>query len=270
MTFSAFGDGSVRKEGSFYGFVLVPDSLMNSVLEAYRQTKIDFGGKPDDEIHCRKLFAEDARRKSPWRHLNEADAESMCRAIMRLLPPVEGKFVIAHMPAVNYPETFHLRRKGGGTGHIQKVDDKWLMLHCYVYAVAFLKPETTIPPPDYKLLPQRENVPKWALIARAPDDGIPVSRVFLDREDTKIQWMSKRVQWMSVAKDIRVSRSSGESMLPLQSETPKHTLLELADLYTYAFSRDLYGPRPLNVGGSPIETYPYILPKMPKNLEVGG
>jgi len=97
-----------------------------------------------------------------------------------------------------------------------------------------------------------------------------VSRVYLDRETTKIPWYSKSVQWSTVAADFVRVGPFGASHLPIQPvDIRKHQLLEVADLFVCAAASGL-GPKAALRWGANISDLLWIgLPSYGDEMVVG-
>jgi hypothetical protein len=66
----AFGDESCGEEVIAYGIMLLPEHRLDDAIAVLAKVKGEFGGNATDPLHCREIFAPDARKKSPWRSLS--------------------------------------------------------------------------------------------------------------------------------------------------------------------------------------------------------
>lgn len=239
-TYLAFGDGSVTAGGVFYGLVLIPEGAIQLAQEMVARIKAEYGGAPNIPLHCRELFSGHARAKSGWAHIDEATAIELCGDVLRELKAFEPKYLLAHIPAVDYPKRFRLIGKNGHPDLVHDLDEKWLTLWSYFQIAALLDPAEIVEPSDPTVTPRPRNLPFWQMVVKRTDPGIRVRKIFLDRENTKIRWFSKSFQWSSVAKEFVIESPAGRSHLPVETaQEGKHTLLEVADVFLYSVARTI-------------------------------
>lgn len=238
IIYEAFGDASTGTSGTFYGFVLVPECHIEAVCDRITEIKEQYGGAEASRIHCRELFNESRRRKSDWAHLALSDITEMCGAILNVLRLYESRYVLGVMTVENYPKSFRLRGKNGHPDLVHAVDDKWRELWTYHRAAALLKPVEIATPPDPKVTPTPKNMPGWRIVTLLIEPGFSVRKVYLDREQTKIRWFSKKLQWSTVASDFVLHAPEGESFLPIQPAVKaKHLMLDVADIFVWNVAR---------------------------------
>ncbi len=236
-TYIAFGDGSETDQGCFYGLFLIPESAVLFSESILTQTKLKYGVSEDSKLHCRELFAVDARRKSCWSKLSDAEVIQMCGEILGEIEKLKPKYLVGFIPKEHYPKRFRLKGKNGHSDLVHDIDAKWLILRAYQGIAALLDPATIDLPSDPIKTASPKNEPWWRRIVYREDPGLRVSKIYLDREDTKIRWFSKSFQWISVAKDLVIKRPNFDaSYLPVVSSS-KHQLLEIADLFLYSITR---------------------------------
>lgn len=245
-TYVAFGDGSVTPSGVFYGLILLPENAVTQIQRAIETIKQQYGGNATAPLHCRELFSIHARTKSPWAHISESEAVALCGDVLRTVGKFEPKYLLGHIPSAYYPKRFRLIGKNGHPDLVHDLDEKWLLLWSYFRVAALLDPVDIIEPPDPAKTPRPRNLPFWQMITRRAEPGLRVRKVVLDREDTKIRWFSKSVQWVSVAKEIVIESPAGRSYLPIEPAFGvKHSLLDVADIFVYSLGRSLSQGKPL-------------------------
>jgi hypothetical protein len=248
-TYVAFGDGSTNTAGTFYGLALIPESGMRDLEQKVKDVKLSYGGKPISSIHCRELFSEQARAKSDWSHLSSKDAVLLCGAVLQATAGFDPKYLVGFIPKAHYPKTFRLKGKFGPPDLVHYIDEKWLQLWAYFRVGALLDPVELDVPKDPKVTPRPRNLPYWNMVIRRDDPGMRVSKVYLDREQTNIQWFSKSLQWISVAKELVIEDARGPSYLPVQpATTPKPALIDMADVFTYSIGREFVADRSIDYG----------------------
>jgi hypothetical protein len=248
-TYVAFGDGSSNTAGSFYGLVLVPELVVERIEREIGVVKQKFGGQSEFSIHCREIFNDESRRKSTWSHLSYQEVVSLCGEVLRVVRSSQPKYLLSHIPRVHYPKRFRLKGKNGHSDLVHDVDEKWLTLWAFFRIGGMLDPTDLTIPDDPAIKPRPTNLPFWNMVMKRVEPGFRVRRVYLDRENTKIRWFSKTMQWISVAKELVVENPSGPTYLPIEHASgTKHSLLDIADIFVYSIARELGSNKPLDYG----------------------
>lgn len=251
-TYWAFGDGSEVSEGVFYGLVLFPEAEIEQVLLSLERVKVKHGGQAHSSVHCRELFNRSARDKSEWKHLTEAQVEVLCGDVLREIAQFRPKHLLGFLPRKRYPKRFRLIGKNGHRDLVHDVNSKWLTLWAFFRIAGLLDPAKIIEPSKG---PRPNNLPSWQMMICRTERGLRVSKVFLDREQTKVRWFSKSLQWISMAKDFVVEGPLGKSHLPIEADSfDKHPLLDVADVFTYSAGRHLT-KKPMNYAGLETEIH---------------
>ncbi|MCK9818489.1 hypothetical protein M1B35_31300 [Pseudomonas sp. MAFF 302046] len=241
----AFGDASTGRAGTFYGLVLIPEDQVEKAVNVVNTVKERFGGTSRSSLHCRELFYGDARSKSDWRHLDAGGPAALCGAVFSAIAELQPCYVLGCMPVDSYPTSFRLKAKAG-SGYedtVHPVDDKWRELFVYQRVALLLDPAVINPPPNPLEVVTPPNRPHWRLEGNLIEPAFKVSKVFLDREKTKIQWFSKQVQWAVLARELVVRGPRGSSFLPVDDSdiADKHPLLDVADLFVWNLARAMAG-----------------------------
>lgn len=269
-TYIAFGDASETSNGVFYGLVLIPERSIYQFQNKLIELKVKYGGAPETPIHCREIFAEDARNKSGWKHLDLEAARDLCGDVLRDLETYSPKYLMAHMPSAHYPKRFRLIGKNGHRDLVHDIDQKWLTLWSYFNVAKLLDPAEIIEPTNQILTKRALNLPFWRMQVRRVEQGLRVRKVFLDREHTKIRWFSKSFQWTSVAKELVIVTPNGPSHLPVEIvQEKKHPLIDIADVFSYSAARSMYPENPLEYGNFKSEMYIEILPSTGEEFVLG-
>ena len=238
IIYEAFGDASTGAAGTFYGFVLIPEHHLETVYDGVSDIKVRYGGTSVSRIHCRELLNESRRERSEWAHLKLSDVTEMCGAVLSILRTYEARYVLGVMTVENCPTSFRLRGKNGHADLVHPVNDKWRELWTYYRAATLLKPVELVRPPDPLTTPTPKNMPTWRVVAPLVEPGFSVRKVHLDREQTKIRWFSKKLQWATVASDFVLKAPEGESFLPIQpTKETKHYMLDVADIFVWNVAR---------------------------------
>lgn len=266
----AFGDGSSNRAGTFYGLVLLPAHATRPLEDEIASIKRRFGGSDASKIHCRELFSSDARRKSCWSHLAHDDIVMLCGDVLEKTRNHQPKHLLGFIPRQNYPRTFRLRGKNGHADLVHDVDEKWLMLWAFFRVGSLLDPAVPIPPDDPKVTPRPRNRPFWNFVAKRADPGLKVKAVHLDREETKIRWFSKSLQWISVARELVIENKAGASYLPIATASErKSPLIDVADLFTYSLAREFVGDRSIDYKKFCGEALVMVMPDLGNEIVVG-
>jgi hypothetical protein len=233
----AFGDGSETAGGVFYGLVLFPESAIEQVQRSIETVKLKHGGKTNSPVHCRELFNRRGREKTEWRHLSDAQCMELCGDILRDVAKFNPKHLLGFLPRQCFPKRFRLIGKNGHPDLIHDTDSKWLTLWAFFRIAALLDPAEIVTP---IAAPRSSNFPSWQMVVRRTERGMRVRKVFLDREQTKVRWFSKSLQWISMAQDLVIEGPLGRSNLPLQPATSdKHPVIDVADIFTYSAARQM-------------------------------
>ena len=116
-----------------------------------------------------------------------------------------------------------------------------------------------IVPDDPKIRPRPKNLPYWNMVIRRTDPGMKVRKIYLDRENTKIPWFSKSLQWISVAKELVVENVDGPSYLPIEhASIKKPVMLDIADIFTYSIAREFSGASARDYGHGCISILSFV------------
>ena len=98
-----------------------------------------------------------------------------------------------------------------------------------------------------------------------------VRKIDLDRENTKIPWFSKSLQWISVAKELVIENVVGPSYLPIEhASLKKPVMLDIADLFTYSIAREFSGTSAIDYGRYCGEVLVDVLPNYGDEIVLGG
>lgn len=239
-----YGDGSANSMGSFYGIVLIPEKSISMVEDEIAAIKVGFGGARESRIHCREIFHKIARTKSEWLHLVESDIIAMCVQICSVLDRFRSKCLLAYMPRDRFPKKLRLKGKGDAWPLVHRLDEKWLTLWAFFQAGSRLDPVELIapePPPDGPC-----GLPYRGMLVRRVGPGPKVRMVHLDRETTRVQWLSEAIPWDVAARKLTIETARGTTQLPIAPEaTSQPMLVDVADLVTYAFARAIAGTDPI-------------------------
>jgi hypothetical protein len=270
-TYVAFGDGSSNAAGSFYGLVLVPELSIGRIEKEIEGVKEKFGGKDEFSIHCRELFNDEGRRKSPWHHLSYERVVSLCGEVLRVVGSSQPKYLLSYIPKAHYPKRFRLRGKNSHSDLVHGIDEKWLTLWAFFRIGGMLDPTDPSIPDDPTIKPRPRNLPFWNMVIKRAEPGLRVRKVYLDREDTKIRWFSKTVQWISVARELVVENRSGSTYLPIEhASDTKHSLLDMADIFVYSIARELGANKPIDYGQYCGEVHVEVMANRGEEIVVGG
>lgn len=68
-----YGDESCGPAAIAYGALVLPRPIRARLEQRFSVTKIAFGGRSWDDIHCNQLLNEKDRAAGPWSHLGYED-----------------------------------------------------------------------------------------------------------------------------------------------------------------------------------------------------
>jgi hypothetical protein len=257
-TYWAFGDGSEHPAGASYGFVLIPRNEVEGLQQRLSDLKVQFGGARTDRIHCREIFSGHQRKKSCWSHLSGDECGQLVTDALTLVDTVRPSYVYTHWPRVHFPKRFRLRGRNGFGDIVHSVNDKWMVLWSFLNTVVLFDPSKIVEPPNPVVVAQPKSRPYWRFGANRSGSGPVVEKIFLDREETRVNWFSKSFQWETIATEAAVKTPRGESVLPIVgSDRPTHMLVDVADIFVYSVTRQLAGLEPLRFTAPSAE--PYVL-----------
>lgn len=207
-----FGDDSVAANIVLFGILVVPAGKVPIAEDAIGKLKQDYRAPQNARIHCRELFRMEARARSPWAHLSDADAHGLCR---RAAEDMMSLGLTARIGFVNKAKTPDKLDAFGKTLWLNGRDrDKKLTVFAYMASLGELS--RTI--------------------------GVDRIRVFIDPDNTKIDWWGKRPQVKENLKfytDFDASKMPTVQLKPEPVSTPKPVLLEIADVLAYSCAQAL-------------------------------
>jgi hypothetical protein len=219
-SFQAYGDESAGKAFVAYGTVLVRTDCRDSLDQRIAKLKIDYGASATDALHCRVLFAPDARRKSVWSKLSMDDVFSLYSDLVAAVKPSIARAIVALANKAELPEQI----PGGPWQH----EDK-----------DFIGPMHWAPSWPFRdkqiacLCAQGTMIPisKWP--------GLDAVTFWPDPDSTLIEFGGGRQQFGRLLSGF-IDHGGGQEPPRIEvsySEVGKPTLLQLADLVAYAAQR---------------------------------
>ena len=242
----AVGDGSSNGAGSFYGLVLIPEASVPAVEEEIAAIKRGFGGRGDDRLHCRELFHRFARARSSWSHLQPGAVVAMCEQVLAVVAEHRAKIIVAYLPKERFPARIRVPDDRGGPSLVHRLDEKWLTLWGFFQAGSLLDPVALIPPGRSLAEPGPGKLPLDSMLFRRPGPGPKVRTIHLDRETTRVRWLSRSLPWCVAARMLTIETAKGPTHLPIAPDTDTQPMLvELADLVTYSLAREIAGTDPI-------------------------
>ncbi len=216
----AFGDESCGQEYVTYGVLLVHENQRSIAEKILGDVKASFGGEPDHRLHCRQLFAGDARNKTPWARLRMEDVFELYSALMDQLRSVGLRRLVTIARKSEFPDTLPAMRMqhvdpSSGVPPIWtkeiRFGDKQIAAHCAQGTIAPLSKN-----------PGLENVRFWA-----------------DPDSTLIDWYhGKRMATKTIDGFVGIAESEEPArinVMPIADAKP--SLLEVADCIAYVAQR---------------------------------
>src|ERR1700687_387984 len=92
-----FGDESIQNNAVIYGLVISPCEKTSAAEFALGQVKRTFGGAEQARLHCRKLFAGDSRKSTPWAHLKPDDVFALCLEVAQIVSTSGASFRVGYV-----------------------------------------------------------------------------------------------------------------------------------------------------------------------------
>jgi hypothetical protein len=93
--FQAYGDESAGQHFVSYATVLVPTASLEEIEAKIAELKISYGASAADSLHCRVLFAPDARRKSAWSAFTMDDVFALYSELVEAVKPNIVRAIVA-------------------------------------------------------------------------------------------------------------------------------------------------------------------------------
>jgi hypothetical protein len=227
--FDAFGDESCGSKFVAYGILVVSEDQKAAAEQIIDEVKQEFGGSPSRRLHCRQLFAGNARNKSPWAHLSMNDVFHLYEMLISGLNGVADRRLVTIARVADFPErlpSMPMQHIDAAAGH----PPKWTkdMEFREKQIAAFCAQGTMIP------------------LSKNP--GLDQVRFWADPDTTIIDWLDTRRQATRAIGgfvDIGPGKEPPQiKVMPIHSEKPK--LLEIADVIAYAAQRAMSGGWELN------------------------
>lgn len=211
--FHVFGDESINANHVVYALVIVPSERLERIKELFAEVKERHGAHRSSRFHCRELFAKDARRKSPWAHLNDRQAYEFAFQVCTALANQGIGTIVGHVNRNTAP----LEHEGvGSIPSVRITDAKQLIPDAYQSAVCRLMFD-----PVYK-----DQCEFW-----------------IEPNTDQINWGAGRRQVGGLLSSTRIDLEAKtlEKVFVAENSQSKewHSLLELADLLAYCTSRHM-------------------------------
>jgi len=267
----AFGDASTGEGATVYGLLLLPEAELEPVERAVNEIKVRYGASASTPLHCRELMSGHARQESAWAHLNVTQVNQLLGEVLSCLQFHHPVLLAGIMPVDNYPTNFRLLGRAGYDDLTHPINDKWRELWTFKHVALLMQPQTVIPVKESKARPASPNKPWWRFSGNVVAPGYTVSRVYIDRERTRVKWFSKQFQWGEIAKDMTVKGDFGESHLPihLAEADEKHALLDIADIVAWYTCR-LFSSRPVEFQTPPYDVQTFLVTGYQGEIVLGG
>jgi hypothetical protein len=209
-TIVGFADDTARNERLVCAVVLLSSAQRLHAESILRNAKASVGVAADVPIHCRQMFLEAARRKTPWRFVSRRTIQGMLWHLCETLKPLSERPVVCMIERSSIPPGV-----GGAGSMFEGLEDKGIATFAYVAAFTHIA----------------QSFPAQSV------------RVFIDRDKTKIPWGPGRKQQAQLTRQVdldSVRSRANERFVAHPVSDPKPALLELADLYAWMTARAHY------------------------------
>ena len=210
VVYHVYGDESISDNAVVYAVIIVPVDLMQEAEQVISKVKNRYGGSESDELHCSKLFNVEARRHSPWAHLEDEQVYALVVEHALALSRIGAQFRIGFVDIDSTPDV------------LPKEDD---------FDEVPLGPK------------HLAGLAFWGAVGPLDaDPGLDKIKLWVDPDRTKIpSYFGKRMRADSMYGGF--SDISGlpepRQIRPETIEGKKPTLLQVADILAYVSSRAL-------------------------------
>lgn len=199
----AFLDDSITEEGIACAAAVFPSERLQDAESALRTAKERVGVQVDAKIHCRILFAGDARRRTPWENVRSDDIYAMAQHLCDALKPIGLQPVVClidraliqpRFPDPDFPATMPSEKESASLAYCAIVNH-----------LVRDKPRTQV-------------------------------RIWIDPDSTRIPWGTKKSRADRTRTSFWIDLGDGQDPLQVEPkvvDSPKPPLLEVADLYAY-------------------------------------
>ncbi|MDO8423335.1 MAG: hypothetical protein Q7S99_14360 [Parvibaculum sp.] len=214
---NAYGDESCGEDYVSYAFVSAKDEKLRELESSINTIKLKFGGSPQFKLHCRELFAGDARAKSSWSHLESNDVFQLYEELLALFVGTEYYKVVSIAKIAEFPKELPSAE----------------MTH--------IEPEKKIPSIWTKRVPLKSKqlalfCAQGALIDVENQLGFENTRFWLDPDYSRVDWFHGKTkatpQIENIFIDIDPSKEP-KKMRAIPISEINVSLLEIADCIAY-------------------------------------
>jgi hypothetical protein len=206
--FLLYGDESCSNSAVVYALVGIRPSERKQTEDMLAVIKREFGAPPEARLHCRELFAGDARRKSSWAHLSLDRVFELYESLAQHLSALPVARVIGFADRRHLP--------------------------------------TSLPGEDWvpRLVFAPKEVAAWcataALVPFHRHVGLAKVKLWVDPDRTKIDWMGRGQQFINAISGwVSHDPNPPERITPEPISGAPPQLIELADFIAYFAARVL-------------------------------
>ena len=199
----AFLDDSITKEGIVCAAAVFPLERLQDAESALQMAKVRVGVSVDTQLHCRILFAGDARRGTPWENVEPDKIYEMAHDLCDALRPIGLQPVVC-------------------------------LIDRALIQPRFPSPDLPASMPSEK---ESASLAYWAvanhLVLGQPGTQV---RIWIDPDSTRIPWGIRRSRADKARTNFWIDLGAGQDPLRVElqiADRPKPPLLEVADLYAY-------------------------------------
>ena len=200
-----FADDSCIGDAVVYSFAAFNVADIDRLLDVISRVKKNYGGSHSTPVHCRSLFAPDARAKTEWKHLKHEQPYFLCRDLARAVKGVGMGGTIAYIDKKAAPEKMHLVFHDGSDAPTERghpLFEKQLLT--FAYQAGAVAMQQTFPQQPF--------------------------RIWVRPDTTKIEWMNQKRQVKQLHAFVKPETGDAGKLNPL---------LDIADLVAYSAARHL-------------------------------
>jgi hypothetical protein len=221
--YDAFGDESCGDQWVAYGLLLLPEREVEAATKILAEVKVAFAGQPAHPLHCRQIFAGDARRRSPWAHLKIDDVFKLYEVLFARLAATHPRRILVVARRADFPAVLP------------------------PMAMQHVDPSSGIPPRWTKEMPLGPKqlavqCAQGAMIPLSKTPGLDKVRFHSDPDETKIDWFDRKRSATNAISPFFVDvgpDQEPEKGTVVRTSGQKPELLQVADAIAYIGQRGM-------------------------------
>ncbi|HVI52077.1 MAG TPA: hypothetical protein VM661_12765 [Candidatus Sulfotelmatobacter sp.] len=240
----AYGDESIDEKFVSYGVIAIDFDKINIAENIIIDAKTSLGAPAESRLHCRELFAGDARRKTSFSHLTTDDVFGMYEGIFRKLSSIGCRNISAVAKTSEFPKILP-------GGKMETVNDGIERPDVYTKSVNVTGKQIAVYCAWASMIPLSKN-PGFSQVTFIPDI-----------DNSSIEWFHGKTEQTNPLNNFYIENSTTkqpEKLNTLVIKDNKPPLLELADCIAYT-SRRVMNNSMIGIGKKFMALYNAISPE---------